>query len=241
MKKRAKHLLSALLALCMTLCMHGLPASAAEAASAGTGTREDPWDISAEAGTDKVSAWCEGSEQSGYTLFITGEGRMTASFRDADPPWKSLKGSISAVEIGEGVTNVGAYAFNYCRALKTVSLPESLTEIGTYAFHYTGVKRLTVPAGVQTIGRMIANPTTYYEVLGNPKDVNNHAFNTSLVSVQDQETAEALNGKTNVYAIIVLNGGVYGETEEDLENLSYGLMRLQMQQNDCAVVIKFPK
>nr|WP_300868292.1 leucine-rich repeat protein [uncultured Acetatifactor sp.] len=223
MKKRAKHLLSAMLALCMTLCMYSLPISA-EAASAGTGTKDDPWDISAEAGTDKVNAWYEGSEQSGYTLFITGEGRMTASFRDAEPPWKSIKGSITAVEIGEGVTNAGAYAFHFCKALKTVSLPESLTEIGTYAFHITSVKHLTIPVNVNTIGRMIANPTTYYEVLGNPENVNNHAFNTSLVSVPDQSAAEALNGKTNVSAIIVLNGGIYGETEEDLENLSYGLI-----------------
>ncbi len=215
---------SVLLALCMTLGMYGPPVSAAEAAPAGTGEKDRPWDISAEAGTDNVNAWYEGSEQSGYTLFITGEGRMTASFRDEDPPWKSIKGSITAVEIGEGVTNAGAYAFNFCRALKRVSLPESLTEIGTYAFHATGVKHLTIPANVQTIGRMIANPTTYYEVLGNPENVNNHAFNTSLVSAPDQSAAEALNGKTNVSAIIVLNGGVYGETEEDLENLSYGLI-----------------
>ena len=191
-----------MLALCMTLCMYSLPISA-EAASAGTGTKDDPWDISAEAGTDKVNAWYEGSEQSGYTLFITGEGRMTASFRDAEPPWKSIKGSITAVEIGEGVTNAGAYAFHFCKALKTVSLPESLTEIGTYAFHITSVKHLTIPVNVNTIGRMIANPTTYYEVLGNPENVNNHAFNTSLVSVPDQSAAEALNGKTNLsYGLI---------------------------------------
>jgi len=224
MKKRVQHLLSALLTLCMAFTLYSLPASATEAAPAGAGTKDSPWDISAEAGTDNVSAWYEGSEENGYTLIVSGEGRMTASFRSVDPPWKSIKSNIVSVEIQNGVTNVGAYAFNFCKALKSVSLPDSLTEIGTYAFHSTGVKHLTVPVNVAVIGRMIANPTTYYEVLGNPEDVNNHAFSTSLVSVPDQETAEALNACTNVSAIIVLDGGVYGETDEDLANLSYELI-----------------
>ena len=232
MKKRVQHLLSVLLVLCMAFALYSLPVSAAEAASAETGTKDSPWNISAEEETDNVSAWYEGSEQDGYTLFISGEGRMTASFRSDAPPWKSIKSNIASVEIEEGVTNVGAYAFNFCKALKTVSLPDSLSEIGTYAFHSTSVKHLTIPANVQTIGRMIANPTTYYEVLGSPESVNDHAFNTSLVSVPDQATAEALNAKTNVSAIIVLNGGVYGESDEDLANLSYGL--IAPVKEDCA-------
>ena len=219
MKRRVKCMLSLLLVLCMVLIFPVVPAQAA-----GAGTKDAPWDISEAAGTDNVKAWLEGSEQEGYTLYVAGEGRMTATFRTIDPPWKSVKSNITAVEIGEGVVNVGAYAFNFCRGLTSVSLPESLTEIGTYAFHSTGVKRLVIPAAVNTIGRMIANPTTYYEVLGSPSTVNNHAFSTSLVSVVDQVAAEALNPQTDVLAIIVLNGGIYGETDSDLANLSYGLI-----------------
>ncbi len=223
MKRKVKHLLSALLALCMAFGLYSLPVWAAEASPAETGTRDNPWDISAEAGADNVSAWYEGTAESGYTLIISGEGRMSATYRSMEPPWKSIKSDITAVEIREGVTNVGAYAFNFCRALKTVSLPESLTEIGSYAFHCTCVKRMTIPVNVQSIGRMIATPTTYYEILGSPENVNNHAFSTSLVSAPDKVAAEALNAKTNVSALIVLNGGTYGSTDEDLANLSYGL------------------
>ena len=212
-------MLSLLLVQCMAFIFPVVSAQAAE-----PGTKDAPWDISAVAEIDHVKAWLEGSEQEGYTLYIEGEGRMTDTFRTIDPPWKSVKSNIIAVKIGEGVTNVGAYAFNFCRGLTSVSLPESLTEIGTYAFHSTRVKRLVIPASVNTIGRMIANPTTYYEVLGSPSTVNNHAFSTSLVSVADQAVAEALNPQTDVLAIIVLNGGIYGETDDDLANLSYGLI-----------------
>lgn len=219
MKRRVKCMLSLLLVQCMAFIFPVVSAQAAE-----PGTKDAPWDISAVAEIDHVKAWLEGSEQEGYTLYIEGEGRMTDTFRTIDPPWKSVKSNIIAVKIGEGVTNVGAYAFNFCRGLTSVSLPESLTEIGTYAFHSTRVKRLVIPASVNTIGRMIANPTTYYEVLGSPSTVNNHAFSTSLVSVADQAVAEALNPQTDVLAIIVLNGGIYGETDDDLANLSYGLI-----------------
>lgn len=219
MKRRVKCMLSLLLVQCMAFIFPVVSAQAAE-----PGTKDAPWDISAVAGIDHVKAWLEGSEQEGYTLYIEGEGRMTDTFRTIDPPWKSVKSNIAAVKIGEGITNVGAYAFNFCKSLTSVSLPESLTEIGTYAFHSTRVKRLVIPAAVNTIGRMIANPTTYYEVLGSPAVVNNHAFSTSLVSVADQAAAEALNPQTDVLAIIVLNGGIYGETDDDLANLSYGLI-----------------
>ncbi|MDE7326522.1 MAG: leucine-rich repeat protein [Lachnospiraceae bacterium] len=227
MKQRVKHLLSALLVLCIILIYTSVPTWAANADSEGT--ENAPWDISDDAGNGSVKAWFLGSGSEGYTLYIAGEGRMTETFRTIDPPWKSIKNHITSVVIGEGVENVGAYAFNFCRALTHVTLPESLTEIGTYAFHSTGVKRLVIPAAVDRIGRMIANPTTYFEVLGNPSTVDNHAFSTSLVSVTDQAVAEALNPKTDVLAIIVLNGGVYGETDLELENLSYGLIAPKLE------------
>ncbi|MDE7261702.1 MAG: InlB B-repeat-containing protein, partial [Oscillospiraceae bacterium] len=219
MKKKIHDLLAVVLTLCIALNLFSVPALAA-----GSGTKDAPWDISETAGTDSVTAWYENNGQSGCTLHIEGSGRMTASFRDVATPWAGIKQNITKVVVEEGVTNIGAYALSYCRKLSSAALPESLTEIGTYAFHATGIKRLTIPAGVDTIGRMIATPNTYYVVLGNPRNVNDHAFSTSLVSAADKASAVSLNSKTNVSAIIVLDGGIYGETDEDLANLSYGLI-----------------
>lgn len=225
MRKRNNSLLLAVLALCVSLGCVFLPLPVlVSGAFAGSGSVEFPWIISAASGSNEVKAWLKEDGANGYILCIEGSGRMTESFRDVEVPWKEVKQKIHAVEIGEGVTNVGAYAFNFCRSLTQVLLPESLEEIGTYAFHSTGIKHLIIPAGVSTIGRMIANPSTYYEVLGNPSSVDNHAFSTSLVSALDSATAEALNAKTHVLALIVLDGGIYAETDEELNNLSYGLI-----------------
>ena len=218
MKKAIQSLLPIVLMICTVFSLLNLPALAAESERNAA-----PWDISETDESGNVTAWYEGDADSGYILHIDGNGRMTASFRDAAGPWENIKQNIIKVIVGEGITNVGAYAFNFCRRLSEVTLPESLTEIGTYAFHSTGVKHLVIPAGVNKIGRMIATPNTYYEVLGNPAEVNDHAFSTSLVSAIDTATANALNGKTNVSALIVLNGGAYGEKEGSLENRAYGL------------------
>ncbi len=225
MRKENNSLLLAVLALCVSLGCIFLPLPVlASGVFAGSGSADFPWIISATEESDEVKAWLKEDGAGGYTLCIEGKGRMTESFRDIKVPWEEVKQKIHAVEIGEGITNVGAYAFNFCRSLTQVLLPEGLEKIGTYAFHSTGIKHLIIPAGVNTIGRMIANPFTYYEVLGNPSNVDDHAFSTSLVSVLDSATAEALNAKTSVLALIVLDGGIYAETDEELNNLSYGLI-----------------
>ncbi len=218
MKKTIQNLLPIVLMICTVFSLLNLPALAAESERNAA-----PWDISETDESGNVTAWYEGDAEIGYTLHIAGQGRMS-NYRDTVVPWTSIKENITEVVVENGVTNVGAYAFNFCRRLSKVSLPDGLTEIGTYAFHNTDVKRLTIPASVDTIGRMIATPNTYCEVRGNPQHVNDHAFSTSLISAVDKASAEALNSKANVSAVIVLNGGSYGSTDADLANLSYGLI-----------------
>lgn len=215
MRKKIQWLLSALLTLCMAVNLLSVTALAAGSDMGSS------WDVSATEGAGQVTARYDSSTT---TLTISGTGAMADYTYTTAAPWSGVKQNITKVVVEEGVTNVGAYAFNYCRELSSVSLPDSLTKIGTYAFHATSVKHLTIPANVDTIGRMIATPNTYYEVLGNPETVNDHAFSTSLVSAVDKTTAESLNSKTNVSALIVLDGGTYGESDADLANLSYGLI-----------------
>ena len=68
-------------------------------------------------------------------LIISGEGAMQNYSQNARAPWyNKFSGMIKTVEIGEGVTGIGAYAFQNHKALSAVSLPDSLTEIGASAF-----------------------------------------------------------------------------------------------------------
>ena len=61
-------------------------------------------------------------------LKITGTGAMTSY------PWSSYKSSIKSVEIAEGVTSIGIWAFSYCSGLTSVTIPNSVTSIGNLAF-----------------------------------------------------------------------------------------------------------
>ena len=81
---------------------------------------------------------------------------------------------IESVTIGDGVTNIGSYAFNDCDGLTdfttdstgqigsyafyscsyldTVDLGESVTSIGSYAFQYTPITEIVIPDSVGSIG-----------------------------------------------------------------------------------------
>ena len=71
----------------------------------------------------------------GGTLTISGSGDM-ANYTNADEvQWKDSVADIKNVVIGNGVTNVGAYAFNGCENLTSVVIPTGVTQIGDNAFN----------------------------------------------------------------------------------------------------------
>ncbi len=106
-----------------------------------------------------------------YTAILNGEidlEELFAVLTENDHPLRS-------VQIGEGVTTVGSYAFYSCLQLTEVSLPstlkrieteafdscESLTEldlpegleyIGPWAIVYTDIERITIPSTVTEVG-----------------------------------------------------------------------------------------
>ena len=65
-----------------------------------------------------------------YTLYITGTGQMADYDYSPSMPWSSYSSSIVAVNIGEGVTSIGDYAFNGCSAIKNITIPNSITDVG---------------------------------------------------------------------------------------------------------------
>ena len=62
-------------------------------------------------------------------------------------------GTLTYIEICEGVTTIGAYAFCRCSSLTSVTLPEGVTTIGRSAFSgCISLTSVTLPEGVTTIG-----------------------------------------------------------------------------------------
>ncbi len=70
------------------------------------------------------------------TLTIYGTGKMKDYSYTSSAPWYSLRSSVKKVEIADGITSIGSYAFEYCDALTSITIPESVTSIGYDAFKY---------------------------------------------------------------------------------------------------------
>ncbi len=85
----------------------------------------------ATSGTTGSCTW----QISGTILTISGNGPM-ADYSDTNlPPWLESAPYITAIDVREGVTSVGSYAFIYCTEVNSVLLPSySLTRIGDGAF-----------------------------------------------------------------------------------------------------------
>ena len=64
----------------------------------------------------------------------------------------ALNEYVYDLTIQAGITNIPANAFENCSRLVSVSLPESLETIGASAFRGTGLKEITIPANVRSIG-----------------------------------------------------------------------------------------
>ena len=54
--------------------------------------------------------------------------------------------------IGNGVTNIGDFAFFDCESLTNVMIGNSVTSIGDYAFAFSSLTNVTIPDGVLSIG-----------------------------------------------------------------------------------------
>ena len=87
-------------------------------------------------------------------LSITGTGAMY-DFSNSDTaasgrrPWRSYEGEIKTVDIGNGVTSIGNYAFMSCTSLVSVAGLNSVTSIGNYAFQHCNM--LTSITGLDSV------------------------------------------------------------------------------------------
>lgn len=93
----------------------------------------------------------------GGRLTISGMGEMREfdryTYTSSSAPWASYRDSIKIVEVGEGVTNIGDYAFYECGSLELVSISDGLNEIGESSFASChSLLEITVPLSVARIG-----------------------------------------------------------------------------------------
>lgn len=113
-----------------------------EPATSGTCGYGVRWSYDGESGTLTIS----------YTGTGTGEMYNYQNSAGQRSPWyeAGLDDAITSIVVGEGVTQIGDYAFYSCSAT-SIELPDTLEEIGSDAFRGCTVRSLEIPEGVITI------------------------------------------------------------------------------------------
>lgn len=132
-------------------------------------------------------------------LTLTGSGEMT-NYKAADVPWYSFMNRIHAVEIGEGITSVGKYAFKAATNLSKVTLPSTLTVLGEECFNgCSALKEVTLPDGLKTLsGRAFCKTgLTSISIPASVDSVSYYVFN----GCTDLKTATVTNAMgTNMFS-----------------------------------------
>ena len=86
------------------------------------------------------------------TLTVSGTGEMPDFWDTSEIPWIAHTDEIVCVVIEPGITSLGAFAFEYCANLTSVSLPDSLTMIGGLCFHMCrSLSQITLPDSLTEI------------------------------------------------------------------------------------------
>ncbi len=84
-------------------------------------------------------------------LTISGTGKMADW--SLQQPWFDNSFKVITVEISDGITYIGDYAFNNCMYMSSISIPDSVSGIGDYAFNNcTHITSVSIPDGVKSIG-----------------------------------------------------------------------------------------
>lgn len=145
MKKAIKKAVSVLLAVLMVF-----------GSLAGLGV-SDLFCLSAEAYSFS-SGWCGSDvtwtvDTNKFVINIVGTGPMNDWSSYAGVPWQDYKFYyIRTVNILNGVTSIGGYAFADCDELTSVTIPDSIIKIGDSAFaHCPKLASVTIPENVKYI------------------------------------------------------------------------------------------
>ena len=133
---------------------------------------------------------------------LSGSGSMANGSQFDKTGWLStVKAIAKSVEISNGVTSIGNYAFYQFPELESVKFPETLREIGQYAFYgCSKLKQVDFPASLTTIGKAAfngCNSITAIEIPSAVKEVTQSAFGncSSLSCVYLMDGVESIGSQ----------------------------------------------
>lgn len=160
MKGKTKRVLCALLCITVLLAMMPAMAIASENGASEVSVIKSG-NCGAAANGKTVTASNPATDTVTWTLYSDGLLKVEGNGAIADYDWNTTPfcsmTEIKDVEIGDGVTRIGTYAFFNCdNSMDTVSIPGSVKSIGHHAFRSSEqLKTITIAEGVETIGRRV--------------------------------------------------------------------------------------
>ena len=108
-------------------------------------------------------------------LIITGTGYMNST------PYSEYKDRITSVTVGEGVTNIGSYAFNEFTNLTEVNIADTVTDINDSAFYgCTSLANINLPDSLISIYPNAFAGCTALTAIDLPDSLNYIYFNAFL-------------------------------------------------------------
>lgn len=109
--------------------------------------------------------------------------------------------TVTSVKIPEGVTTIGSYAFQNCKALTEVNIPTTVTKIDNYAFNgCVALENTVVPKSVTSVGNYAfkgCSGLKYIYFCGSAPTFGTGAL-SNLMSEKNEET-EIITASTVIY------------------------------------------
>ena len=86
------------------------------------------------------------------SLYVYGEGEIK-NYNYDNQPWKNYKSTAKSIDLFDGITSIGNYAFyNFTSVTPEVTIPTTVEKIGNSAFDCcASLKKITIPDNVKTI------------------------------------------------------------------------------------------
>jgi len=112
------------------------------------------------------------------TFIIEGQGNMYDYNKGTDTDWCKYRYEIKKVEIRNGITSIGSYAFGYCSSLQSVSLPESLMRIREYGFNgCNSLEEVSLPENLLKLYEYAFNNCSSLKKIMIPQKLKQRMFN----------------------------------------------------------------
>ncbi len=156
-----KAVLAALLICSLVLCFASCGSTSA--------TLPDADDMDGEIdGTDIEWSY----DKDDKVLTVEGTGEIPDCDAPEDVWWYGARHNIEEIEISDGITSIGSYAFYYCPELTEVDIPDSVTSIGDLAFAFcSALDSVEIPENVAYVGDSCFEACTSLEGIYVPASV----------------------------------------------------------------------